>query len=394
MIRRRTPLLMGGIAIFVAAAIHAHRLDAQAPSRETAAPSDAAVVLRAGKNFIATEVFSHDSDQKLLASFDGLRVADVSDGMDQDGLKNTGLVSAEIAPLSRDTKEYKHRFIGIAVTARYVPTNRPVQPPAESKEFDRWVGDWYSKVSPEPFVPLLRPGSALVIEDAESVDVGSIGSNNIMSWKLRGCVGVVTSATARDTDEIIAEGIPLYFKQVGRGIRPGRNEIESVNRPIVVGGVLVMPGDVIVADGDGVIVVPRKHAEQVSPLRTRNARQGQSRAARSLQKARPADGQVGRVIHLSNRIAARFRLLTLAAAATGFRAVPVRDGARALRGSIRSASRTLRANFDPADPENFRAGRRAAGRRLILSGRWTPALAAVVAIAAGPLFALAFSPSP
>ena len=75
--------------------------------------------------------------------------------------------------------------------------------------------------------------------------------------KLRGCVGVVTSGTARDTDEIDAQGIPLYYRKPGRGIRPGRNEIESVNRPIVVGGVLVMPGDVVVADGDGVIVVPR-----------------------------------------------------------------------------------------------------------------------------------------
>jgi 4-hydroxy-4-methyl-2-oxoglutarate aldolase len=45
---------------------------------------------------------------------------------------------------------------------------------------------------------------------------------------------------------------------------PGRNEIESVNRLIVIGGVLIMPGDVIVADGDGVIVVPRKSAEQVA----------------------------------------------------------------------------------------------------------------------------------
>ena len=85
-----------------------------------------------------------------------------------------------------------------------------------------------------------------------------------MSWKLRGCVGVVTSGTARDTDEIAAQRIPVYFKQPGRGIRPGRNEIESVNRPVVVGGVLVMPGDVVVADGDGVIVVPRQHAEEVA----------------------------------------------------------------------------------------------------------------------------------
>ena len=77
-------------------------------------------------------------------------------------------------------------------------------------------------------------------------------------------MGVVTNATARDTDEIATEKMPLYFRKVGRGIRPGRNEIESVNRPIECGGVLVMPGDVIVADGDGVIVVPRAKAKEVA----------------------------------------------------------------------------------------------------------------------------------
>jgi regulator of RNase E activity RraA len=104
----------------------------------------------------------------------------------------------------------------------------------------------------------------VVIEEAPDADVGTIGSNNIMGWKIKGCVGVVTSATARDTDEVAAEKMPLYFKQPGRGIRPGRNEIESVNRPVVCGGVLVLPGDVIVADGDGVVVVPRARAEAVA----------------------------------------------------------------------------------------------------------------------------------
>jgi regulator of RNase E activity RraA len=234
------------------------------PARAQAANADPAADLRAGKNFIATAAYSEADDQRLLALFEGLRVADVSDGMDAVALQNTGLMSADIRPLWRDTENFTHRFIGIAVTARYVPTQLPPAGRRSTEDYDKWAGAWYRDRSSEPFVPLLRNGSALVIEDAEEVDVGSIGSNNIMSWKVRGCVGVVTSATARDTDEIIAEKVPLYFKRPGRGIRPGRNEIESVNRPIVCGGVTVMPGDVIVADGDGVIVVPRARAEEVA----------------------------------------------------------------------------------------------------------------------------------
>jgi len=220
--------------------------------------------LRAGKNFIPTRVYSAEDDENILKLFEGLRVADVSDGMDKVGLTNTGLMSPEIHAAWKDTKHFTHRFIGIAVTVRYVPTNKPPAPPMQTEGFDRWVGQWYSRLSPEPFVPLIRRGTSLVFDDAPNADVGSIGSNNIMGWRVRGCVGVVTNATARDTDEIATEKVPLYFRKVGRGIRPGRNEVESVNRPIVCGGVLVEPGDVIVADGDGVIVVPRSNAKEVA----------------------------------------------------------------------------------------------------------------------------------
>lgn len=220
---------------------------------------------RAGKNFIATRVFSAEDDAKVLKAFAGLRVADVTDGMDFVGLKNIGLMDPEIHPVWKDTKTYKHRFIGIAVTVRYVPTQRGAPPAGLSyEEFRAREGKWYNELSFEPFAPLIRPGSAIVIDEAPNADVGSIGSNNIMGWKLRGAVGVVTGATARDTDEVATEEMPLYLRKVGRGIRPWRNEVESVNRPVVVGGVLVMPGDVIVADGDGVLVVPRDVALQVA----------------------------------------------------------------------------------------------------------------------------------
>jgi regulator of RNase E activity RraA len=220
--------------------------------------------LAAGKGFIATPVFTAEEDAKLLSLYAGLRVADVSDGMDAVGLHNVGLMDPAIHPLWKDAATYRHRFVGIAVTARYVPTNRPPAGRRDVADFDRWVGEWYTELSPEPFDVLLRPGSALVLDDTDDVDVGSIGSYNILAWRKRGMVGVITDGTARDTDEVETEGVPLYFRGVGRGIRPGRNQIESVNRPIVCGGVLVIPGDVVVADGDGVVVVPRSVAAEVA----------------------------------------------------------------------------------------------------------------------------------
>jgi len=236
--------------------------------------------LRAGKHFISTQVHSVAEDRQVLQMFDGLRVADVTDGMDSAGLQNMGLMDPDIQPLWKDTREFSHRILGVAVTARYVPTQHPPAGVRETREFDEWVGRWYADKSSEPFAPLLREGSVLVIEE-HGKDTGSIGSNNIMSWKKRGCVGVVTSATARDTDEIATERIPLYFKRPGRGIRPGRNEIESVNAPIVCGGVLVRPGDVIVADGDGVVVVPRAKAAEVAAY-ARTVLEGDKSARRRL----------------------------------------------------------------------------------------------------------------
>jgi 4-hydroxy-4-methyl-2-oxoglutarate aldolase len=242
------------LAVLASASVHA----------QSASGTDPAADLRRGKGFISTPVFSEEEDRKLLALFDGLRVADVTDGMDSVGLQNVGLMDPEIRPLWKDAKTFRHRFIGIAVTARYVPTNRAPAGKRPTREYDDWAGEWYDQLSSEPFEGVLRKGSALVIDDAERADVGSIGSFNILSWKLHGAVGVVTDTTARDTDEIETEGVPLYFRRPGRGIRPGRNEIESVNRPVVCGGVLVLPGDVVVADGDGVVVVPRTQAEDVA----------------------------------------------------------------------------------------------------------------------------------
>lgn len=216
-----------------------------------------------GINLIDTKIYSEKEDADILKLFEGLRVADVSDGMDMVGLPGVGLVDPAIHPDWLDEKELSHQFRGIAVTARYVPTQKQDRP-AHDQKFQEWEGNFYNAYSSEAFNSIIRKGSVVVLDDVEDKDIGTIGSYNILDWYKRGAVAVVTDASSRDTDEIAIEKVPLYLRKKGRGIRPGRNELESVNRPVVIGGVLVCPGDVVVGDKDGVAVVPRAVAEQVA----------------------------------------------------------------------------------------------------------------------------------
>ena len=216
------------------------------------------------KLFIPYQQYSPEDNQRVLALFDGLRVADVSDGMDMAGLTDVGTVDPEIRALWTDTQNFTHRIIGIAVTARYVPTNKRV-----GRIDQKTINEWYANITSEAFQPMLFPGAILVIDAAEDGESRSIGSSNIRDWQKRGMLGVVTSGGLADTDEIIYHKVPAYFRRLARGIRPGRNELESVNRPVNVGGVLVRPGDVVLADGDGVIVVPREQSEEVATFARR-----------------------------------------------------------------------------------------------------------------------------
>ena len=209
--------------------------------------------------FIPYKEYSQADNARILEMYKWLRVADVSDGMDVIGLQDVGLIDPEIHALWKDTENFTHRTVGIAVTARYVPTNR-----REPKMEPKAISQWYSTITSEAFMKVLSPGSMLVIDAMEDGESRSIGSSNILQWQKLGMVGLVTSGGLADTDEIIYHKVPTWFRRLARGIRPGRNELESVNRPVTIGGVLVRPGDVVVADGDGVVAVPRERAEEVA----------------------------------------------------------------------------------------------------------------------------------
>jgi regulator of RNase E activity RraA len=173
----------------------------------------------------------------------------------------------DIRPLWRDnTDKVTHRFYGVAVTYQYVPTNRPPAGQMDYDKFRQWHSHWYQTYAPELFSQIIKPGHVVVIDAHGSEDTGFIGSNNALNWRTRGMTGVVTNGNCRDTDELILQKIPVYSKYQGGGTRPGRIEAAAINRPVSVGGVLVRPGDFVVADGDGVVVVPRQHLDRVAEI--------------------------------------------------------------------------------------------------------------------------------
>lgn len=219
-----------------------------------------------------TPPLSDGEREELIERYEGIRVADAVDGLDFLGYGfDLNKMSPEISPLHRDPESFSHRIVGFANTVRFHPTNRrrrvPADPDVETPEgfaeAVEWRDDWYGQHHDEPGEDEIRDHDVIVVE-AHEIQAGIIGSMNSLLWMSHGANGVVTNGGPRDTDEIIKQGVPMYAKTVNKGIIPGRCEVDALDVPVNVGGCLVRPGDVIVADGDGVVVVPIEIAADVA----------------------------------------------------------------------------------------------------------------------------------
>jgi 4-hydroxy-4-methyl-2-oxoglutarate aldolase len=194
---------------------------------------------------------------ELMELFDGLRVADVRDGMDWAGLHTKGTVSPEITPLWQGA-----RMTGLARTMRLRPSEKAV-PALTPEEYTGWSAGWYREQYPNMITSTIEQGDIVVIQSA-GLDVGEIGSNNSLEWHAAGATGIVTSGGVRDTDECILQEVPLFCRYRAQKMVQGRVEFDALGVPVDIGGVLIRPGDIVVADGDGVIAVPVEHAVTVA----------------------------------------------------------------------------------------------------------------------------------
>jgi 4-hydroxy-4-methyl-2-oxoglutarate aldolase len=107
-----------------------------------------------------------------------------------------------------------------------------------------------------------QPGDVLVLNAYEDVTHALVGGHIANALKVRGMAGMVVDGAVRDSSELQQVGLPVCARGtavvVGGHDGPG-----EINVPIACGGVVVNPGDVVVSDDDGIVVVPRDHLREV-----------------------------------------------------------------------------------------------------------------------------------
>jgi regulator of RNase E activity RraA len=166
-----------------------------------------------------------------------LYTAVVADVLDRLGYRNQ-ILRADIRPLYPQAKT-----AGFALTVQTVPA-REISPAEPYK------GELAA-------VDALQPNDVMVVSHCDWSFWGELLST---AANYRGCRGVIIDGHTRDTQAIMAMGFPVFC----RGIHPsdslGRVDVSGHNVPITCGDVLVQPGDLVLADHDGIVVVPHDMA--------------------------------------------------------------------------------------------------------------------------------------
>ncbi|MCL2319292.1 MAG: RraA family protein [Treponema sp.] len=209
--------------------------------------------------------------EKTMEIIKTSRCADLSDALDSMGLQDQYSMDPYMRPMIDLTS-----FCGIARTLEFVKTDIKM-PYMEYEVFERMQyarkkdgGFKYMDNNLDPTVQdqaekVMNAGKGEVIVCAAHGMIGGIfGSDNAHGLINRGVEGIVLDGYMRDTPESILEKVPVFSKGISYVHPMGRIQVRAADKPVVCAGVLVMPGDLIFADHDGIVVIPIRYADEVA----------------------------------------------------------------------------------------------------------------------------------
>ena len=145
-------------------------------------------------------------------------------------------------------------MVGEAFTLRNIPAR---------EDLDQ-VGVYENPEHPQrKAIETVPPGCVLVIDCRGDARAASAGGILVQRLAVRGAAGLVSDGGLRDSQDIAQKDFPVYCKSASAPISLIHHHAVDINVPIACGGVAVYPGDIIVGDAEGVVVIPRHLAEEV-----------------------------------------------------------------------------------------------------------------------------------
>ena len=167
-------------------------------------------------------------------------------------LRNKGLHNTfmhQVAPLAPDVK-----MVGRAFTLRYIPAREDLdEVPMDNLKDVQRIG-----------IEQVTAGDVFVIDARGDTRAGTMGSILAGRLQVRGCAGIVTDGAYRDSPTIVASGLPAYAAAMNAHTNKTIHHPSEIQVPIACGGVAVFPGDILVGDGEGIVVIPAHLAEEVA----------------------------------------------------------------------------------------------------------------------------------
>lgn len=181
--------------------------------------------------------------------YEGVSTATLCTALFKRGLRNQFI--QDVRPLSQKPKN----MVGQAFTLRYIPAREDLNQLSVFQNPDH---------PQRAAVEQCPPGSVLVMDSRKDARAASAGSILVSRLMVRGVVGVVTDGGFRDSPEIAELDIAAYHSRPSAPTNLTLHQALDINKPIGCGDVAVWPGDVVVGDREGVIIVPSGIADEIA----------------------------------------------------------------------------------------------------------------------------------